>query len=77
MECRTMSQDASIPFSDFIHYIYQIQHIIDLIMSQYAYHIYNTQPFSGQLGDASMMLTYYDPGEVHYVAEQISLLMCN
>ncbi|KIM52616.1 hypothetical protein SCLCIDRAFT_546353 [Scleroderma citrinum Foug A] len=50
-----------IPVSVLMHHIYQIQDIAALIMSQYAYRIYNTQPFSSQLGDASMMLTYCDP----------------
>jgi len=54
-----MSQDASIPRSDLICHIYQIQQIAALITSQSTHGVYatNAQPFTSQLVDANMTLT--------------------
>ena len=54
-----MSQDSSMPLSDLVHHIRQIEHIATLITPrQYTHGIYATedQPFTSQLVDANMML---------------------
>jgi len=76
-----MSQDASIPLSDFIHHIHQIQAIIVLITGQHTHGVSATdaQPFTSQLVDANMMSTsiplsvlMHHIYQIHYFAALIT-----
>ena len=63
-----MSQDGSIPLSDFIHYIHQIQHIAALIQYTYGVYVTDAQPFTSQLVDANMMSTSIPVSHLmHYI----------